>query len=179
MKYITYVLLLLAFTLHGNTMAHPLHSTEQDWLGCYPSERFLQLTKASPQTLPDYQQRLVPYLVDRKVSDEASWEFFVQKDLFHISHALSVLFEQASDSVLQNMMGSQASLIEGYNASIDHVGRELYGPLEFYLAILKQMAPEMRLIYLSDIVFPSTQVVKILQQHDASVQGVTLSLIHI
>lgn len=147
----------------------------QKWLGCFPGDHFLFLTRLSLQSVPEYQEQLVPYLMKRGIFDAIEMEILVRQDLFHIAHAFSVLFEQDSLILLQNMMGVYFSLMKGYRVHIDHVGRELYGPLSFYLPVLKRMAPKLGLIHLNDVQFPSTQVVKILQQQDPFLQGVTIA----
>lgn len=162
-------------------MQYPVHilspvtfSKGMDWLGCFPSGRFLALTNLDLKSLSGYQEHLVPYLMKRGVSNDVSMETLVREDLFHLAHALSVLFEKETKKILQNMLGNYIFLIEGYRLQIDHIGRELFGPLSFYLPLLKRMAPQLGLIYLKDLVFPSTQVLKKLQQHDSSLQGVTI-----
>jgi hypothetical protein len=155
------------------------HSLSQEWLGCIPSNRFDALTQFAFKSLPEYQTLLVPYLIARGVDDEAIMETLVREDLFHIAQAFSVLFEQNPVIVLNNLLGEHITLIEGYHAQIDHVGRELFGPLSFYLSLLKQIAPNLRFILIRDIVFPSTQVVKVLQKHDPHLQGVTIGRVYL
>ena len=154
------------------------NSVEQGWLKCSPTDRFVFLENLPPQSIDQYQEKLVPYLSARGVSDDVSMENFVRKDFFHIAHALSILFEQESANVLHKFLGEQYVLVEGYNTHIDHVGRELFGPLSFYLPFLKKIAAQFGLVYLKDIVFPSTQVVKVLQQHDPDLRGVTIGRIY-
>ncbi len=151
---------------------------EGGWLGCTPAERFSLLTETSPRNLPGYQEQLVPYLMARGVQDEGVMENLVREDLFHMGHAFTVLFEEEPTQVLHALLGEHFFLMDGINAQIDHVGRELLGPLSFYLPLLDRIAPELGLIHLRDLVFPSTQVVKVLQQYDPSLRGVTIGRVY-
>lgn len=153
-------------------------SIEQPWLGCVPSDRFEPLIELCAQSVNGYHDNLVPYLIARGVDDENIIEMLFQQDLFHFAHALSILFEQDSATILKHMLGDHYSLIEGYDTQIDHVGRELFGPISFYLPLLNQMAPQLGLINTRNLVFPSTQVVKVLQEHDPKLKGVTIARIY-
>ncbi len=151
-----------------------LSPSSTEWIECTPSNRFESLTQLSIKSLPTYYLQAVPYFLARGVSDEEIIENLIREDLSHIAHALSILFEQDQKSILQNFLGEYFFLLEGCNAQIDHVGRELLGPLSLYLPLLDKIALKLGLIHLRDQVFPSTQVVKILQQHDPHLQGVTI-----
>lgn len=170
--------LLLSFWISISVSAiESKHFDEHEWLECVPLGRFSLLTQLPLQAIEGYQEKLVPYLRARGVRD-ISVEHFLRKDLFHLAHALSILFEQESTQVLHHFLGDQYALIEGYNAHIDHVGRELFGPLSFYLPLLNKMALELDLVTVRQIVFPSTQVVKVLQQHDPDLRGVMIGRIY-
>ena len=156
----------------------PLGAEEHPWLGCSSSDRFLPLTDLSSQNLLGYEEQFVPYLKARGVEDEASMHAFLQEDLLHIAQALSILFEQDSAVVLHNLLGKHLILIEDGHAQIDHVGSELYGPISFYVSLLEQMAPQLGLTKSKHVIFPSTQVVKVLQKHDPDVKGVTIGRIY-
>lgn len=153
-------------------------ASEQQWLQCVPTARFNTPGQFAIETIPGYQEHLVPYLQARGVNDSATIENLVRQDIFHITHALSVLFDQDQIHILRNWLGKHFFLIAEYNTQIDHVGRELYGPLSFYLPLLDSMAAQWGLIYLRDLVFPSTQVVKVLQEHDPGLQGVTIGRVY-
>ena len=170
--------LLLLLALFAPFAARAARPVEQEWLNCTPSDRFAPLIELSIQSLPGYQERLVPYFTARGVQDNAAIESLAQEDLFHIAHALSILFEQDQTSVLHELLGEHFFLIEGSTVQIDHVGRELLGPLSFYLPLLDSVAPQLGLLHLRDLVFPSTQVVKTLQQYDPMLQGVTIGRVY-
>lgn len=71
---------------------------------------------------------------------------------------------------------------------IDHVGRKLFGPLDFYLEVLRDLAPRLGSVHQplppgenvtadSDAVFQSVQVVEALRQFDLDLEGVTIAKI--
>lgn len=153
-------------------------SIKQEWLTSIPASCFSLLSNLSPQSIEGYQEKLAPYLRARGVSDDGAIEDFVHQDLLHMAHALSILFEQDPINVLSHFLGEQYYLIEGYHTHIDHVGRELFGPLSFYLPLLARVADQLGLIHLRHIVFPSTQVVKELQRYDPDLRGVTIARIY-
>lgn len=166
---------LIVFTAYYNS---PLIAEEQKWLGCATSNRFLPLIDLSAQNLRGYEEQLVPYLRARGVNDETVMNALFHEDLFHIAHALSILFEQDSTAILKNFLGDHFVLIEDCNTQIDHVGRELYGPISFYFSLLEQIAPQLGLNKLKHLIFPSMQVVKVLQEQDPNVKGVTIGRIY-
>ncbi|MCH9621702.1 MAG: hypothetical protein S4CHLAM20_11270 [Chlamydiia bacterium] len=177
MKYI--FLLILALYSHTTINASEIDQPyKHEWIKCAPSERFVQITNLSPQLIYRYQEKVVPYFNARGVSDKQRIENYVHDDFLHIASALNILFEQDSTEILNQFLGQQFSMIKGYKAHIDHVGRELYGPISFYLPLMKQLAPELGLIHLRDVVFPSTQVVETLRKHDPNLQGVTIARIY-
>jgi len=176
MRYILLFLSLVIFAPFATPAS--LSSSEKHWLGCAPADRFSALTRLSFQSLPGYSEQLVPYLIARGVPDDKTMEDLIHEDFFNLAQALSLLFESDSTCVLQRLLGEHFSLIEGSNPQIDHVGRELYGPLSFYLPLLSQIASQLGLIHQHAIVFPSTQVVKVLQQHDPSLKGVTIGRVY-
>jgi hypothetical protein len=169
LKSLIFLWLLVSLSPFASVADLPLTSAEQKWIACIYSNRFEPLTK-----LPKPFDQTIPYFQARGVSDEKIIEDLICTDLLHMAHGLSLLFEQDQTNILQNYLGDYFFLLEGCNAKIDHVGKELLGPLSFYLPLLKKMAPKLNLIYLRDLVFPSTQVVKILQQDDSTLQGVTI-----
>ena len=139
---------------------------------------FSGLAQFSIHSLSEYQDRLVPYLKARGVQDEAVKESYAQRDLLQLADALNLYFEQDSTLVLQEFMGEHFSLIERSHYPIDHIGRELFGPLSFYLPLLKQTTPKLGLIYLGELLFPSRSVVKALQKYDSTLQGVTIGRVY-
>ena len=149
-----------------------------EWFECTLTNRFEPLTQLSIRSLPEYHKLCVPYFVARGVNDEAIIENLVREDILNIEHALNVLFEQDQKKILRNFLGEYFFLIEGYNAQIDHVGRELLGPLSFYLPFLEEISSQLDLTYLRKLTFPSTQVVKVLKQYDPDLQGVTIGRIY-
>lgn len=171
-------LFLMAFASIKSVAEIPVSFVEKEWVECVFSDRFKPLMQLSIQSLSGYQEECVPYLIARGGDEDLMFEEFVREDIAHITQALSMLFEQDQKSILRYFLGEHFSLIEGCNAQIDHVGRELFGPISFYLPLLKDVAPKMGLIYLKETIFPSTQVVKMLQQHDPSVQGVTIGRVY-
>lgn len=170
MKHVLLLLLAIWTPLPASQLER---SVDQEWLKVCALGRFSLLTHLHPQSVEGYQEKLLPYLRARGVDDNAV-ELFVRKDLFHIAHALSILFEQESAHVLQHFLGDRYALIDRVDAHIDHVGRELLGSLSFYLPLLKKLSPELGLVAFMEIVFPSTQVVKVLQHYDPNISGVTI-----
>jgi hypothetical protein len=141
------------------------------WVGKPPSERFDPLLQASLNI------DLVSYLSDRGVSEEDA-NYFFEMDKKHLAHALSLVFEQDSNLILAEQMGVHIALLDDLEIKIDHVGREIYGPLSFYIPLLKEIAPQLGLINTRNIVFPSTQVVKVLQVFDPTLKGVTVGRLY-
>lgn len=142
------------------------------------ASRFELLTTLSVSSLPGFQERLVPYLVERGVKDIALMEDLVRDDLLHIAQSLSLFFDHDPKQVLTDFLGAYSHLLDGCTSQIDHVGKELFGPLSFYLPILKEISPSLGLIYLSDRVFPSVSVVKILQKNDPHLKGITIARVY-
>ena len=69
-------------------------------------------------------------------------------------------------------------MVNELNLHIDHVGIELYGPLSFYLPILKWISPDLGIEYLKQITFPSTQVVQVLKKYDPKLESVTIARVY-
>lgn len=142
------------------------------WIGNTPSDRFTPLLQVSITS-----ENLASYLSDRGVSDE-DVNYYFEIDKIHLAHALSLLFEQDSNGVLKEQMGEHFVLLDGLDVKVDHVGREIYGPLSVYIPLLKEIAPQIGLINTKNIVFPSTQVVKVLQVFDPTLKGVTIGRLY-
>jgi hypothetical protein len=115
-----------------------------------------------------------PYFAARGVEESEMNDYF-QKDLFRIAEGLDMLFEK--EGVIDEFLGEYRHLLDGFEAELDHVGRELYGPISVYLPLLESIAPELHLKYLHSLVFPSTEVVKRLQSQDPALKGVTIARI--
>lgn len=174
-------LFLLAYTSLIGAALHTTTPSETIWEESSSSGRFAPLIHVPVEVLPNYRDQLVPYLIARgvKKEEEAAVEAYFRRDLQHIAEALSILFEQNVTEILHKTFGRHSSLIEGHSVKIDHVGIELYGPIAFYLPIIREIACEMDLVYASDLLFPSTQVVKVLQKDDPDVRGVTIGRVYL
>lgn len=103
---------------------------------------------------------------------------YLAQDLSRISQALSLLFEQQPAEFLPPFLGNYFSLLDGLSWEMDHVGRELYAPISFYLPLLKRRAEEWGLAYLGELIFPSVAVVQDLQNSDPNLKGVTVGRIY-
>lgn len=174
-RFFTILLLTLSVCLSGGQIPPSLG---KQWLERPPTERFNILSMLAVEAEPGYQERLLPYLQARGVYQEEEISALARQDLLHIAHALSVLFDHDHGQILQEWLGEHIHLIDGCKPQIDHVGRELLGPLSFYLPLLKKIAPQLRLVYLRDLVFPSTQVVKVLRQHDPNLREVAIGRVY-
>jgi hypothetical protein len=166
-------LLCVAFG-HVDTLA----SGKGSWIECSVADRFAPFNELPISSIPGYRERAIPYFQARGVTDESSYEDYIRQDLAHIAHALNILFEQDHEQILRHWLGRHFSLLDGYHLEIDHVGRELLGPLSFYLPLLDKLASPLRLLHVRDMVFPSTQVVKVLREHDPDLQGVTIGRVY-
>ncbi len=133
----------------------------------------------SSQFWTGYEERLVPYLSERGVDDPASFERCVREDLSNIEQSLQLLSKRNSKEVLQDFLGDYFFLVEEYESEIDHVGKELLGPLSFYLPLLQEICPPLGFVYLSEKVFASTSVVKLLQKEDPNLKGVTIARVYL
>ncbi len=138
-----------------------------------PNPQFVHLT---PSAAPF--EKALPYFKARGVDSEDEIEKYIGEDLFHIGQALGVLFKKDPKEVLADFLGSYLSLLDGTDYQIDHVGRELYGPLSFYLPVLEKYAHLLGLKCIKQQVFPSTQVVKVLREQDPDLSGVTIARVY-
>ena len=141
-------------------------------------DRFNPLLSLSSSSLFAWQELWVSYLNARGVNDPAAMEQLCREDLLHIAQALSLLFEEDPTRTLAHFLGEHSHLMEGHRAEIEHVGRELFGPISFYLKLLGQIAEQLDLGYLSDLVFPSTEVVKLLQKQDSGLKDITIGRVY-
>lgn len=149
-----------------------------DWLDAVETKRFCYLETVSPRSLPGYFEHAVPYLKARGAKEDEI-EKLVHSDLSHLSYALSLLFEQDPHAIFQEALKQYLFLINDRHPSVDHVGRELFGPLSFYLPLLKQISSQMQLVYKKDLVFSSTQIIKVLQRYDPTIKGVTIGRVYL
>ena len=157
------------------------------WLGIRIHKRFQLIVDCRIEEDPDYENFVIPYLKLRGIHDERTIRKFVQIDLQNLAHALTLLFESNHRHVLSKVLPMEAysDAFKKIDIKIDHVGRELLGPLSFYLNILKNSADKMELSHVSlpsgpkvtpegNKIFPSTQTVEALRQFDPYLEGVTI-----
>lgn len=168
-----FYLFLLLTVFVAQIDATPLKSV---WIESAESCRF-----SSIKELPvgDYQDQLTPYLFARGVESREEVAYFFYQDLSHIAHSLSILFEQDARITVEEMFSDHIEIIPSSALEIDHVGRELYGPLSTYISIIKQIASQEGLVFVKALVFPSTQVVKTLRESDPHIAGVTIARIYL
>jgi hypothetical protein len=157
------------------------------WLGIEPDPRFLPLIDCNLERRADYRSQVVPYLRARGADDDQMIELLVRIDLENLAHAFTILFCSDHELVLRSVMPEHLyRVIEGVQPVIDHVGRELFGPVDFYLELLRELAPRCGLHHRAqppgptttgagDIVFQSVQVVEALRQFDPDLGGVTIA----
>jgi hypothetical protein len=167
--------------------AQPTH--QKWWLDITPDDRFSPLIGCNLRRRESYRRDVVPYLRARGVADDLMIEQFVRLDLEHLAHALTVVFSSDHEVVLKSIMPDHLYLvINEVNPIIDHVGRELFGPIDFYLEVLHDLAPRLGLDHQplppgdkitsnGDAVFQSVQVVEALRQFDPDLEGVTIAKI--
>lgn len=116
-------------------------------------------------------------------------EHYVRLDLAHLAQGLTIVFDSDHDAILASMMPWHLyDIIQDVKPVIDHVGRELFGPLDFYLELLDRYAAAVGLVHVAlppgpnvtekgDAVFQSVQVVEALRQFDPDLEGVTIGKI--
>ncbi|MCP5003214.1 MAG: hypothetical protein GY941_04565 [Planctomycetes bacterium] len=162
-----------------------------EWLDVNVDARFQPLINYDFQHRADYHLNVIPYLKDRGIVGENKVEMFVKVDLYNLAHALTIIFEMDQNIILQNIMPLHLfQVIQDVESEIDHVGRELFGPLDFYLDILREQAERLKLNHIvlpegknvseyGDIVFQSVQVVKALRHTDKQLKGVTIAKIYL
>jgi hypothetical protein len=159
-------------------------------LGTRPDERFAALMDANLRRRASYRRDVVPYLRARGVRDDAIIEQLVRLDLQNLAHALTVLFCTDHETILESVMPDHLyRVIHDVQPVIDHVGRELFGPLDFYLELLAELcgrygldhvalAPDETVTPEGNAVFQSVQVVEALRQFDPDLAAVTIAKIH-
>lgn len=161
-----------------------------DWLGVESAPRFIALAQYPFTADPDYQTIVIPYLMSRGVSDSETMALLVRSDLYNLAQALSLLFERDESVVMQSQLPSALlAYFPGNHLQIDHVGRELFGPITFYMKVLMTLADELQLRHIpkyqsanstneGNILFPSTAVVLEIQKYNPSLQEVAIGRIY-
>ncbi len=162
-----------------------------EWLDVTVDARFQPLINYDFQHREDYHLKVIPYLKGRGIDAQNKIEMFVKVDLYNLAHALTIIFEMDRNIILQQIMPLHLfQVIQDVESEIDHVGRELFGPLDFYLDILREQAESLKLNHIilpegnnvsenGDIVFQSVQVVQALRQTDNHLKGVTIAKIYL
>jgi len=156
------------------------------WLDVEPSRRFQPLVRNRYSDRDSYRLDVVPYLEDRGAGAPSLIDDLVRIDLTNLAQAFTILFEFDHGLVLRRMMPEHLyTVIRNVSSYIDHVGREIVGPLDFYLQLLADIAPDCGLSHHrldsgrgvtadGNAVFPSVQVVEALRVVDPDVAGVTI-----
>ncbi len=174
---------------YAEAMVQPQTSSKDmnEWLDVSVDARFQPLINYDFQHRPDYNLKVIPYLKDRGIVGRIKVEMFVKVDLYNLAHALTILFARDQSIILQQIMPPHLfRVLQDVESEIDHVGRELFGPLDFYLDILREQAERLKLNHIvlpegknvsehGDIVFQSVQVVQALQHFDKHLKGVTIA----
>lgn len=156
------------------------------WLDVAPGPAFAALMGADVRSRPDFGSVVVPYMNQRGVEDEEAIEDYARIDLAHLAQAFTILFAADHNQILSSMMPDHLyQVIHDVRPTIDHVGREIFGPIDFYLSILHDLADDLGIVHdplsagpnvteRGDMVFGSVQVVEALHQFDPDLQGVTI-----
>lgn len=163
---------------------------QSNWLGIYTNEHFETVAEYNYKKHPHFQTVALPYLKARGLKTEREINLAVRLDLLNLAHALTVLFEGDHEKIISSTMPEEIySYFTGSENQIDHIGRELYGPITFYLDVLRELAPSLMLEHVKlpagknitpngDIIFPSVQVVEALRKTDPDLKGVTIGRIY-
>ncbi|MEM9731383.1 MAG: hypothetical protein AAF997_22610 [Myxococcota bacterium] len=175
---------------HGRFTVVTAALDPQPWLSVDVSPRFDALAEYDFVADPRFDAEVVPYLEERGVADPDDQIARVRADFHNLAHALTVLFETDPEVVAEmTMPPAFTELFDGDDLQVDHVGRELFGPLPFYLGAMRATAPDLRLEHVpleagdyvtrdGDLLFPSTGVVLDLRAVDPSLSGVTVGRIY-
>ena len=157
------------------------------WLDIRPSERFAPLIDSNLARRASYRERVVPYLNRRGVDDSVMIEQLVRLDLGHIAHALTIVFDADHAAVLGALVPARlAPFVSDDESVIDHVARELFGPIDFYLELLSETAPRLGLEHLihprggnvtghGDVVYQSVDVLASLRRFDPDLAAATIA----
>ncbi|MEM8661984.1 MAG: hypothetical protein AAGF35_13955 [Pseudomonadota bacterium] len=198
-KYLSFIFALLTFGIIQSVPAEQTESrvgvaalvTEtKNWLSVEATPRFAALVNYDFKADPEFARTVVPYLRERGVLDEEQQVKRIRADFYNLGHALTVMFAVDPQAILSEALPADFfQLFDSDNREIDHVGRELFGPLSFYLAIMQRLAPSMGLTHAplpagdyvtnqGDLVFPSTGVIQDLREIDPALSGVTVGRIY-
>ena len=190
--------LLLACIVYSASAAQPHSRADvaaivmgtKSWLTVQASPRFAPLINYDFVSDPSYMKTVVPYLEARGIDNSDEQIRRVSADLYNLGQALTVMFEANAEAILSAVLPADfMSLFDPQDRAIDHVGRELFGPLPFYLGIMQSTAPQLSLTHVAlsaaeyvtpsgDLVFPSTGVIKDLREVDPALSGVTVARIY-
>ncbi|WP_298768591.1 hypothetical protein [uncultured Shewanella sp.] len=159
------------------------------WLGVALADRFRPLADYDFEQDPDYQKGVIPYLQTRGVQDQVLARRLVKADCYNLAQALSVLYSANQYQFFKQVL--PMSLLEKVrnNAHIDHVGRELFGPIDFYFKVLMQLSPRLGLKHhklpsgvnvtkQGNLLFLSTSVVKEIARYNSNVKAVGIGRIY-
>ncbi len=136
-----------------------------------------------------FKSMILPYFKSRGVMDKDLVKRLITLDLKNIDQALDAIFYPTHPSIASAFIKNLPFNIKLSSTNIEHVGRELFGPLNFYLQLLSEQSESMGLTHDlypqgkgvtkdGNFVFPSVQVVKSLRYHDPNVKGVTIGRIY-
>ncbi|MEM8563104.1 MAG: hypothetical protein AAGF57_12755 [Pseudomonadota bacterium] len=198
-KYLIFIFALLSFGIipslpadqtEGRVGVATLVTGTKNWLTIEASPRFAALVNYDFKADAEFAHTVVPYLQARGIRDEEQQFRRIRADFYNLGHALTVMFEVDPQAILSEALPADFfQLFDSNNRAIDHVGRELFGPLSFYLAIMQRLAPSMGLTHeplpagdyvtsQGDLVFPSTGVIQDLREIDPTLSGVTVGRIY-
>lgn len=159
----------------------------QSWLTVNSAAFRLSETVVAIGSGEAYKQ-LVGYFAERGITHEETVKRLIRLDLMHIEQALGMLFHTPTGliSELLSELGIKGDCVSA--CRVEHVGRELLGPVDIYLKYLTEQAPSLGLHHdpftrngatvEGNLIFNSTQVVASLQKLDANLSGVTIGRIY-
>lgn len=147
------------------------------------TSRFAALENWKVDLTPEIKE----FFARKNVKDESKICELVAYDLKTISKDLEILFEADDQETLDRVLPAEINSLlkqEKVGTRVDHVGTETYGPIEPYMELLRLRAEEVGLKYepypegssnsltpVGTILFPSTTVVKDLQQVEQEAKG--------
>ncbi|MEE9452410.1 MAG: hypothetical protein V3V61_06635 [Gammaproteobacteria bacterium] len=185
------IVLFTFFLLTALTISSDSTKTTVDKQALCTSNNFLHLLNYPIEQHKDYSSKVIPYFkTNRGLSDEGIIKAKVKTDLERLTNALKKLTDQQAQHTLQQQLG-QGFYTALSNTKIpltfDHIGIEIYGPVEFYLNILTSISADIGLTHAplppnshtadGNLLFTSTQVAKIIQAYDPTLQTVTIGKI--
>lgn len=119
-------------------------------------------------------EEATPYFRSRGVAD-SEIKHYIDQDLNRIIQSLSFVFHQDPEHSFPLFLKNDLDLYG--KIEIDHAGIELYGPISFYLPLIRQISSHLDLIYRKEIIFPSVSIFKELQNLDPKLKGVSIARI--